>query len=93
MNQNTQSGSQWDGLRHFGFLEHRIFYNKYGAFKLFTQALTRIGTYIALRLMRSERDPWSATTLTPRQTGTSSSMASTVRDSPNPPYPPHWLTH
>ena len=28
--QNTQSGSQWDGLRHFGLLEHRIFYNKCG---------------------------------------------------------------
>ncbi|KAH9842434.1 uncharacterized protein C8Q71DRAFT_202860 [Rhodofomes roseus] len=24
---NTQSGSQWDGLRHFGLLEHQIFYN------------------------------------------------------------------
>ncbi|KAI0728868.1 hypothetical protein C8Q72DRAFT_916485 [Fomitopsis betulina] len=23
---NTQSGSQWDGLRHFGLLEHHIFY-------------------------------------------------------------------
>ncbi|CCM04546.1 uncharacterized protein FIBRA_06727 [Fibroporia radiculosa] len=24
---NTQSGSQWDGLRHYGLLEHGIFYN------------------------------------------------------------------
>ncbi|TFK35464.1 hypothetical protein BDQ12DRAFT_759712 [Crucibulum laeve] len=24
---NTQSGSQWDGLRHFGILEHKVFYN------------------------------------------------------------------
>ena len=28
--QNTQSGSQWDGLRHFGiFGGHNVFYNKY----------------------------------------------------------------
>ena len=27
--QNTQSGSQWDGLRHFGILEHGMYYNKY----------------------------------------------------------------
>ncbi|KAK1230077.1 hypothetical protein PQX77_006851 [Marasmius sp. AFHP31] len=25
--QNTQSGSQWDGLRHFGLMEHGVFYN------------------------------------------------------------------
>lgn len=24
---NTQSGSQWDGLKHFGIREHRVFYN------------------------------------------------------------------
>jgi hypothetical protein len=24
---NTQSGSQWDGLRHFGVLDHGVFYN------------------------------------------------------------------
>ncbi|GBE82866.1 hypothetical protein SCP_0412530 [Sparassis crispa] len=24
---NTQSGTQWDGLRHFGVLEHKVFYN------------------------------------------------------------------
>jgi len=24
---NTQSGTQWDGLRHFGILEHKVFYN------------------------------------------------------------------
>lgn len=24
---NTQSGTQWDGLRHFGILEHGVFYN------------------------------------------------------------------
>jgi len=24
---NTQSGSQWDGMRHFGVLEHGVFYN------------------------------------------------------------------
>ncbi|CAD6582764.1 MAG: hypothetical protein TREMPRED_003382 [Tremellales sp. Tagirdzhanova-0007] len=24
---NTQSGSQWDGLRHYGFKEHKLFYN------------------------------------------------------------------
>ncbi|KII89473.1 hypothetical protein PLICRDRAFT_609462 [Plicaturopsis crispa FD-325 SS-3] len=24
---NTQSGTQWDGLKHFGILEHGIFYN------------------------------------------------------------------
>ena len=24
--QNTQSGTQWDGLRHFGVLEHNVFY-------------------------------------------------------------------
>ncbi|KAK7040324.1 hypothetical protein VNI00_009792 [Paramarasmius palmivorus] len=24
---NTQSGSQWDGLRHFGLMEHGVFYN------------------------------------------------------------------
>ncbi|KAF5348359.1 hypothetical protein D9758_010908 [Tetrapyrgos nigripes] len=24
---NTQSGSQWDGLRHFGIQEHSVFYN------------------------------------------------------------------
>lgn len=29
MQQNTQSGTQWDGLRHFGILEHEVFYNKY----------------------------------------------------------------
>ena len=27
--QNTQSGSQWDGLKHFGILEHGMYYNKY----------------------------------------------------------------
>jgi len=26
--QNTQSGTQWDGMRHFGILEHGVFYNK-----------------------------------------------------------------
>lgn len=26
--QNTQSGTQWDGLRHFGIIEHGVFYNK-----------------------------------------------------------------
>ena len=24
--QNTQSGTQWDGLKHFGMLEHKMFY-------------------------------------------------------------------
>lgn len=24
---NTQSGTQWDGLRHFGIIEHGVFYN------------------------------------------------------------------
>jgi len=24
---NTQSGSQWDGLRHFGVMKHGVFYN------------------------------------------------------------------
>lgn len=24
---NTQSGTQWDGLRHYGVLEHKVFYN------------------------------------------------------------------
>ncbi|KAL0568666.1 hypothetical protein V5O48_013318 [Marasmius crinis-equi] len=27
ININTQSGSQWDGLRHFGLMEHGVFYN------------------------------------------------------------------
>jgi hypothetical protein len=27
--QNTQSGTQWDGLRHFPILEHGVFYNKF----------------------------------------------------------------
>lgn len=27
--QNTQSGSQWDGLRHFGILDHGVYYNGY----------------------------------------------------------------
>ena len=26
--QNSQSGSQWDGLRHYGITEHGVFYNK-----------------------------------------------------------------
>ncbi len=26
--QNSQSGTQWDGMRHFGLIEHDIFYNK-----------------------------------------------------------------
>ncbi|KAG2360478.1 hypothetical protein BDR07DRAFT_1472453 [Suillus spraguei] len=26
---NTQSGSQWDGLKHYGITEHNVFYNKY----------------------------------------------------------------
>ncbi|PPR01159.1 hypothetical protein CVT24_006126 [Panaeolus cyanescens] len=25
---NSQSGSQWDGLRHYGIAEHKVFYNK-----------------------------------------------------------------
>jgi hypothetical protein len=25
--QNTQSGSQWDGLRHYGVIEHGVLYN------------------------------------------------------------------
>ncbi|KAF4615522.1 hypothetical protein D9613_003500 [Agrocybe pediades] len=25
---NTQSGSQWDGMRHYGLIEHGVFYNK-----------------------------------------------------------------
>lgn len=28
LHMNTQSGSQWDGLRHFGVVEHGVFYNK-----------------------------------------------------------------
>jgi len=28
---NTQSGSQWDGLRHFGIIEHGVFYNNTAA--------------------------------------------------------------
>jgi hypothetical protein len=24
---NTQSGTQWDGMRHFGLIEHGMFYN------------------------------------------------------------------
>ncbi|KAL4245439.1 Cyclase 1 superfamily protein [Abortiporus biennis] len=24
---NTQSGTQWDGMKHFGVLEHKVFYN------------------------------------------------------------------
>jgi len=27
--QNTQSGSQWDGMKHLGILEHGVYYNKY----------------------------------------------------------------
>uniref|UniRef100_A0A0W0GDE6 Cyclase family protein n=1 Tax=Moniliophthora roreri TaxID=221103 RepID=A0A0W0GDE6_MONRR len=27
ININTQSGSQWDGLRHFGLMDHGVFYN------------------------------------------------------------------
>lgn len=27
--QNTQSGSQWDGLRHFACLTEGVFYNKW----------------------------------------------------------------
>ena len=26
--QNTQSGTQWDGLKHFGTYPHNVFYNK-----------------------------------------------------------------
>ncbi|KAF9265996.1 hypothetical protein L218DRAFT_971848 [Marasmius fiardii PR-910] len=28
INMNTQSGSQWDGLRHFGLMDHGVFYNE-----------------------------------------------------------------
>ncbi|KAF7298292.1 Serine/threonine protein kinase PRP4 [Mycena kentingensis (nom. inval.)] len=39
---NTQSGSQWDGLRHFPILEHKIFYNNTPAVDLRASA-SRIG--------------------------------------------------
>jgi len=29
--QNTQSGSQWDGLGHFGISKYKVFYNKSGS--------------------------------------------------------------
>lgn len=32
--QNTQSGTQWDGLKHFGLLEHGVFYGKYVVHRL-----------------------------------------------------------
>ncbi|KAF9481289.1 hypothetical protein BDN70DRAFT_547674 [Pholiota conissans] len=31
---NSQSGSQWDGLRHYGLIEHGVFYNNTNALSL-----------------------------------------------------------
>lgn len=34
LHMNTQSGSQWDGMRHFGVVEHGVFYNNTSALSL-----------------------------------------------------------
>jgi len=34
ININSQSGSQWDGMRHYGLLEHGVFYNNTDALSL-----------------------------------------------------------
>lgn len=76
--QNTQSGSQWDGLRHYGLLEHRIFYNKCVSPGLpFSWEIIDI-KFIALQPISSGQELLSATTPT-RWIGTFSSMEFTVR--------------
>ena len=77
--QNTQSGTQWDGLKHFGLLEHGVFYQKRE--NLSGRDICRVTDLILLsaRLPASSRQGRSRYPTRPTSTPNSSSSASTVR--------------
>ena len=64
--QNPQSGSQWDGLKHFGILDHGIYYNKYEEIHPFTSCeLTLDASDAVSKRLRSHWGRWIAGTQKP----------------------------
>ena len=47
--QNTQSGSQWDGLKHYGISGHNVFYNKFVSALFFPEQNVDVLRIIARR--------------------------------------------